>query len=186
MIKTSFIIAAAFLSWFALPLKKESHSTNSSALNAKGKIQQATDSAGLKAGEKFPDLVFKDTAGKDVKVSDLKGKYIYIDIWASWCYPCRKEYPVLAALRDRMKNKKIAFVGISCDTRDFRWKGAMGFEKMSGTQWIIKDEAFMAAFHVATVPRYILLDKKGTIINPNMSRPSKPETEIALNALKGI
>jgi len=144
------------------------------------------DTAGLKAGQQCPDISFKDVNGKEMKLSQFKGKYVYIDIWASWCYPCRKEYPVLKAMTERMSDKNIVFVGISCDERDFRWKAAMGFEKMTGIQWIINDQKFMKAFQVGTVPRYILLNKEGVIIDPRMSRPSDEKTEKALNTLKNI
>lgn len=143
-----------------------------------------SDAAGLKKGEKCPDFVFKDTAGRDVKLSQFKGKYIYIDVWASWCYPCRKEYPELVAMRDRMKDKNIVFVGISTDTKEYRWKGTLQNLKMEGVHWMLKDTGFTKSFNIPSIPRYILIDTKGIIINPAMSGPSDPETERTLNNLK--
>ena len=144
------------------------------------------DTTLLKAGDKSPDIVFQDTSGKDVRISDLKGKYVLIDVWASWCYPCRVQYPHLVLLEEKMKNKAITFVSISCDTRDFRWKGSIQNLKMGGLQWMVKDELFAKVYGANTIPRFILLDKKGNIMNLNMPMPSHPELEQELNKLKGI
>lgn len=183
MIRATTVIFAAFLSWIAAPATKTNHISSSNHT-----VGLHVDSTGLKAGDKFPDITFLDTEGKEVKTGDFKGKYIYIDVWASWCYPCRKEYPALKALRDRLKDKSIVFLGISCDTQEIRWKGALRDERMDGTQWILKkgDRSFMAAFRVGTVPRYILVDRKGKIIDPNIGEPSNPATEKTINALKNL
>lgn len=183
MIRATTVTLTAFFFWIAAPAKKMNHV---SPMEKTARMK--ADSTGLKAGDKFPDITFLDTEGKEVKMENFKGKYIYIDVWASWCYPCRKEYPALKALRDRLKDKSIVFVGVSCDTQDMRWKGSLRDEKMDGVQWILKkgDRSFMSAFRVAMVPRYILVDKKGKIIDPNIGRPSNPKTEETINALKHI
>nr|WP_184547810.1 TlpA disulfide reductase family protein [Mucilaginibacter sp. FT3.2]MBB6232745.1 thiol-disulfide isomerase/thioredoxin [Mucilaginibacter sp. FT3.2] len=146
------------------------------------------DSTLLKAGDKCPDFVFRDTSGYDgrnVKLSDLKGKYVLIDVWASWCAPCRAQYPYLVSLEEKMKNKQITFVSISIDTRVFRWKTPM-LDKMGGIQWMVRDETFERAFGINAIPRFILLDKTGSILNLKMPLPSHPELEQELNKLQGI
>lgn len=176
MIKTTMIGTATLLLWLSI-------STRSDISSGEGAMKDTTK---LKSGQKCPDFVFRDSAGKDVALSQFKGKYVYIDVWASWCYPCRKEYPIFKQLRERMKGKNIEFVGISLDTQAFRWKGALQNYQMNGQQWIVRDTVFMTAFDIPTIPRYILLDQEGKILNSNMSRPSKPETENILYKLKNI
>lgn len=141
------------------------------------------DTTRLKVGDKSPDIAFQDTSGHDVKLSDFKGKYILIDVWASWCYPCRIQHPHLVTLQEKMKNKSITFVNISIDTHVWRWKG---LRKEGGEQWMVKDRTFEQAFGINTIPRFILLDKSGRVLNLNMPMPSHPELEEELNKLKNI
>lgn len=147
-----------------------------------------SDTLRLKVGDKCPDIIFQDTTGydgNDVKLTELKGKYVLIDVWASWCAPCRAEYPHFVLLAKSMKDKNITFLSISLDTQVWRWKGPV-LNQMGGIQWKVKDETFEKAFGINTIPRYILLDKNGTILSLNMTKPSNPELEQELKRLKGI
>lgn len=143
------------------------------------------DTTLLKVGDKCPEFIFRDTTGhngNNVKLSSLKGKYVLIDVWASWCYPCRIQYPSLLALEEKMKGKAIAFVKISIDTHEWRWKGL----HKDGIQWMVRDTVFERAMGINTIPRYILLDKNGLIVDLNLPAPTHPELEEKLNKLKGI
>ncbi|WP_442591289.1 TlpA family protein disulfide reductase [Pedobacter sp. AW31-3R] len=180
MIKT---IAITALSLSALLFS--GYTKNSPSLNHHKAL---ADTTLLKVGDKCPDIVFRDTTGHeglDVKLSSLKGKYVLIDVWASWCYPCRVQRPHLLALEEKMKNKAITFVGISVDTQEWRWRGPM-LKEMGGIQWMVRDKVFEKAFGINTIPRFILLDKKGNVLSLNMPMPSHPELEQELNKLKGI
>ena len=149
-----------------------------------GAAKQA-DTTALKKGDKCPEFVFKDAQGKDHRLSELKGKYVFIDVWASWCYPCRKEYPYLQELEEKMEGKNIVFVGISCDHVEWRWTGALGI--MKGIQWwIAGDESFLKAFRADRIPRFILLDRKGRVLELEMTRPSNAKTLDRLLKLKGL
>ncbi|EHQ25231.1 TlpA family protein disulfide reductase [Mucilaginibacter paludis] len=166
---------------------KNEHLTTSYSLRANKGILNA-DTTLLKVGDKCPDFIFRDTTGYDgrnVKLSAFKGKYVLIDVWASWCAPCRAQYPHLVTLEEKMKNKAITFVSISIDTRIFRWKGPV-LSKMGGIQWMVRDETFEKAFGINMIPRFILLDKKGNVLSLKMPLPSHPELEQELNKLKGI
>lgn len=141
----------------------------------------------LAKGKESPSFVYKNIEGKEISLSDLAGKYIYIDVWATWCGPCRSELPYLKELEEQFKNKDICFVSISCDQNKNAWEKMVKDEKLGGIQLIIdKDDSFMKAYKITGIPRFILLDKEGKIINSKMSRPSNPETANALNALEGI
>lgn len=145
------------------------------------------DTAQLEIGDRVPKFVFRDTANREVSFKQFKGKYVVIDVWASWCYPCKKEYPVLKEFIEKYRGKKIEFVSLSCDTEKQRWRNELWWGKMDGNQWwIAGDESSMIAFRVGAIPRLILLDKKGRVLNLKLPKPSSPEFEKILNELKGI
>ena len=141
----------------------------------------------LKSGMQSPDFKYRDINGKVVSLKDFKGKYVYIDLWATWCGPCCAEIPHLKELEKKMHGKKIVFVSISCDDERRAWVDYVKKNNMSGVQLNTEgNQAFMDAYKVNGIPRFILLDKKGKIINANMTRPSDPKTLKTLSTLKGI
>lgn len=145
------------------------------------------DTARLEVGDCVPKFVFRDTANNEMTLKQFKGKYVVIDVWASWCYPCKQEYPTLKKWAEEYKDKKIEFVSLSCDTEKQRWLNELWWGKMSGHQWwIAGDESSMIAFRVGAIPRLILLDKKGRVIDMKLPKPSSPEFEKILKGLKGI
>ena len=141
----------------------------------------------LKEGDQAPTFKYLDINGKEVSLSDLKGKYVYIDIWATWCGPCTGELPHLKELEKKMHGKKIVFVSISCDKDKAAWEKMVKEKGLEGVQLHNGgDRAFMDAFGVKYIPRFILLDKEGKVETANMTRPSNSETEKPLKALEGI
>lgn len=150
-------------------------------------IANAQQSAELKAGDESPKFSFPDVKGNTVSSDDFKGKYVFIDVWASWCPPCRGQLPHMKALEEKMHGKNIVFVSISVDENEKAWKDMVEKESLTGYQLRANiDTPFMKKYKVNGIPRFILLDKEGKIINPNMTRPSQPETLKTLEALKGI
>lgn len=132
-------------------------------------------------GNPCPDFQFADNTGKTISLKDLRGKYVYMDIWATWCGPCKGEMPSLLELEKRFEGKDITFVSLSVDkNKDIElWKktieqmGLGGIQLHLGENWEwLKN--FMAAS--ISVPRFILLDQEGKIVNANMSRPSDKST----------
>jgi thiol-disulfide isomerase/thioredoxin len=140
----------------------------------------------LKIGEICPSFALEDTSGVRMSLESLRGKYVYIDVWASWCYPCRKQVPYLQRLEEELSDKNITFLGISLDEINFRWLGMIQGAKMDGLQWRVLDSKFKESFGIKAIPRFILLDKQGRVVKINMSRPSEPETKDFLLKLKGI
>ena len=133
------------------------------------------------------DFKFEDVNGKVVSLKDLRGKYIYIDVWATWCGPCCNEIPYLQKLEGKMHGKKITFVSVSWDRDRTAWVNMQKEKGMGGVQLhFANDESFFREFGVQFIPRFILLDKKGRVVNAYMTRPSDPSTENVLNGLKGI
>ena len=120
-------------------------------------------------------------------MKDFKGKYVYIDVWATWCGPCCKEIPSLKKLEKKMEKKKIVFVSLSCDKDVAVWKKMVAKDTLGGVQLCMgKDMKFRDAYGITAIPRFILLDKEGKIVNVYMTPPSDPRTEKTLLALPGI
>jgi thiol-disulfide isomerase/thioredoxin len=142
----------------------------------------------LKSGDNSATFKYQDINGKTVSLADFEGKYVLIDVWATWCAPCKKEIPFLQALEKKMQGKNIVFASISCDQNKAAWEKMVKNEKLGGVQLHTGgDKTFMEAYEIDGIPRFILLDKKGKIIDPNMkNRPSDPTLSAYLNILEGI
>ncbi|MBK8349945.1 MAG: TlpA family protein disulfide reductase [Saprospiraceae bacterium] len=141
-------------------------------------------------GKPAPSWEYLTPAGKNVSVDNLRGKVVYIDIWATWCGPCLRELPALEELQKSFAAQKdIEFVSISIDQDKNAWKTMVNQKKMKGIQ-LVADNAWsskiVSDYKINGIPRFIILDKNGNIFNANAPRPSsKKEIEIELeNALK--
>lgn len=127
-------------------------------------------------------------AGGKTKLEDLRGKYVYIDVWATWCGPCRGEIPFLAKVEEKYKGKNIAFVSISADEdKDFdKWKKFVSDKKLGGIQLFADknwNSEFITAFGINSIPRFILIDPKGIVVNADAPRPSDPQLQEKLDSL---
>lgn len=147
-----------------------------------------TGEARLRPGEPSVDFCFSDINGKPVSLKSLKGKYVYIDMWATWCSPCRAEIPFLKKLEKTMKGEKIVFVSLSTDQNKAVWEKFVKENDMDGIQLFAGDKGkeMMSFYVVESIPRFILLDKKGRIVDAFMTRPSNEKTKETLMKLKGI
>ena len=90
--------------------------------------------------DRCPNFSFEDIDGKKVTLKSLKGKYIFIDIWATWCPPCRDELPFLKVLEEKFKDRNIWFVSISCDKDKKKWVEMVKREKLGGIQLHMGDD----------------------------------------------
>ncbi|HRL17539.1 MAG TPA: TlpA disulfide reductase family protein, partial [Prevotella sp.] len=128
-----------------------------------------------------------DVNGKEMTLRDFRGKYIYIDMWATWCGPCQKELPFLKKLEEKFKGRNIVFVGLSIDQDKAKWAARVKSGALSGTQlYIGKGSKFQSDYRISGIPRFILLDPNGRIVNPDMTRPSSEDTEKILNSQPGL
>ncbi len=133
----------------------------------------------LKAGKPFPALpTLTDLNDKEVKYEQLplKGKLLFIDIWATYCPDCRKELPALEALQEDYKVEPITFVSISVDRDKEAWKTMVKEKKLSGIHLYASPEIkelFKKLYDLRSIPRYMLVDKEGNIISINAPMPSK-------------
>lgn len=138
-------------------------------------------------GRISPDFKAVDMKGNQRRLADFRGKYVYIDLWATWCLPCRRELPYLAELEKKFSNRNIFFVSLSIDKNKEDWEAFVKSNEMTGEQLYIGDQnSFLKAYRVDGIPRFILLDKEGKIIDNNMTRPSSKDTAEMLETLPGM
>ena len=143
----------------------------------------------VKAGDKSPDFSYEDINGKRYSLKDFKGKYLLIDMWASYCGPCQAEIPHWKKIMKEFKGKKISFVTISIDYSREEWEAKLKEENMDGIHLLVDREnglEFVGKYRVETIPRYILIDQEGKVVNPDMPRPSDPEMLKVLKALENL
>ncbi len=138
-------------------------------------------------GRPSPDFKGEDINGKQMSLRDFRGKYVYIDIWATWCGPCQRELPFLKKLEEKYRERNITFVSLSVDTDKAKWEARVKSGELCGTQLLIgRGTKFQKDYRINGIPRFILLDPNGRIVNPDMTRPSSEDTEKILNAQPGL
>ncbi|MDP5199456.1 redoxin family protein [Flavobacterium sp. DG2-3] len=139
-------------------------------------------------GQKGLDFTYKDINDKPVSFSDFKGKFVYIDLWATWCGPCKAEIPHMKKIEEDYHGKNIVFVSLSLDkAKDAqKWKDFVTKQELKGIQ-LMADKDFGSDvaknYDVNAIPRFLLFDTKGNIINADALRPSNPELRVQLDKL---
>ena len=124
-------------------------------------------------GAAFPaDVVLRDAAGNVVDFSTFKGKYVYIDMWASWCVPCIKEVPYLQELEKELKNTDVIIISVSVDKNEQAWKKKMQDLGLHGCQLIDKENKLYDALNPKGVPFFVIYDKEGRLYMHDAPRPS--------------
>jgi thiol-disulfide isomerase/thioredoxin len=137
-------------------------------------------------GDAAIDFTYPDKDGNEVSLSDFVGSVVYVDVWATWCGPCRAEMPFLHDLEAEYSDKNVTFIGVTVDVEENRqvWLDMMEEKEMNGVQvfadgWsqITKDYA------INSIPRFMLFDSEGNVSNLDAYRPSSEEIRPALDAL---
>jgi thiol-disulfide isomerase/thioredoxin len=126
-------------------------------------------------GDPAIDLTFITPEGTNANLSSLKGKVIYIDIWATWCGPCMAEMPQLETLKEKYaKNNNVSIVSLSVDDTDSIWLRDLEKRNPGGIQFRI-ERAKLSDYEVLLIPRFILIDKNFNIANMYAPAPSNTE-----------
>ena len=148
--------------------------------------QPAQPVLGTEIGNLAPEIVEKSHNGKQIKLSDTKGKLVLIDFWATWCGPCRRENPAIVAAYNKYKNKRFVngrgFVvfNVSLDRDDAAWKKGIETDKLDWPYhvsdlkgWYSKHAAI---YGVRQIPSNFLIDGNGVIIAKNLRGPALETT----------
>lgn len=121
----------------------------------------------VEVGSQAPGFTAKDLKGKDVSLTDFRGKYILVDFWASWCGPCRRENPNVVKAYSQYKSDKFDILGVSLDNSKAAWQAAVEKDGLKWTQ--VSDLAgwqspIASAYVVHAIPANFLVDPQGKII----------------------
>lgn len=133
-----------------------------------------------KPGSLAPPFNYSDISGNMISSESLKGKVIYIDVWATWCGPCIGEIPHQKKLEKELHGEDIAFVSISIDKDRVTWEEMVKDKELGGCQLYAEEEwetEIIKEYGITGIPRFIIVDKEGKIVEANATRPSNPETK---------
>jgi len=139
-----------------------------------------------KFSPKFID--YENFEGGTTSLDDFKGKYVYIDIWATWCGPCLGQIPYLKKVEKKYHNKNIEFLSISIDQEKNydKWRSMVKDRELGGVQLLADNNfnsQFIKDYAITGIPRFILLDPQGKIIDANAPRPSNEKLIQLFNKL---
>ncbi|HEY0741697.1 MAG TPA: TlpA disulfide reductase family protein [Chryseosolibacter sp.] len=150
--------------------------------------KQYNEWLGVQPGKPAPDLTGSTPDGSQLSIRDLRGKLIYIDVWATWCAPCVAEIPASKKLQEKFaKEPGVVFLNVSVDYEKEHWDNFMAKD----TTWkglhliIAADEiqSFYKRYKMSYVPRYMIIDKSGNIVTLSAPRPSDEQASTQLQAL---
>lgn len=122
-------------------------------------------------GSTAPDITLPNPEGKNISLSSLRGKYVLIDFWASWCGPCRQENPNVVRMYQKYKDKGFEIFGVSLDESRDKWLKAIAMDKLTWPHvsdlkgW---NSSAAQLYNVQAIPQTLLLDKEGKIIAKNL------------------
>ncbi|WP_310994028.1 TlpA disulfide reductase family protein [Aequorivita marina] len=151
--------------------------------------QQLEINAALSPGMASPQFTdYLNYEGGTNSLSDYKGKYVYIDVWATWCVPCIYEMPYMIEIEKEYADKNIHFIGLSIDRKkdEDKWRKMIVDKELMGTQLLAHNEInsqFIQDYYIQGIPRFILLDPEGNIVSYDAPRPSEPRLKELFNSL---
>lgn len=133
--------------------------------------------ASFKAGEPALNFNYPDHNGKMVSLASLKGKVVLVDLWATWCGPCKYQIPYLKKLEKEMHGTDLEIVSITIDAEKDKdkWKEMIKQDTLGGIQLFAGVTGDIRSYYkVEGIPRFMLFDRQGRIIDVNAPRPSDP------------
>jgi thiol-disulfide isomerase/thioredoxin len=132
----------------------------------------------LHRGKLAPDFMSTALNKDTFSLEDFKGRYVVIDVWATWCGPCKIQSPNFERLAEQFTSPEVAFVSLSIDDNIWTWRNEANEKSPRVLQLIANDKNVLGkSFGIETIPRFMLLGPDGKIINVQMPYPSEPEFE---------
>ncbi len=176
-----------FLSYTVLPTIKK-YETYQSFVNLFGKYfvtpsqKKIIEEFGaelykFRTGGVASDFTYPDTNGNMISLSDFKGKIVLVDVWATWCAPCREQIPFIKKLEEEFHGMDVTFLSVSIDDeRDKEiWKQMVIDKKLGGIHLFAGRESKISNdYKITSIPRFLLFDKDGNIISIDAPTPSSP------------
>ena len=144
------------------------------------KVEQ---SGRLLAGQPAIDFAFTDVEGNEHRLSDFRGKVLYLDFWATWCGPCIQESPHFEKLAATFAGQDVTFIALSTDTSREAWLAFLKAHKKQLPQYNTTDAALGEGWLIYAIPRFVLIDRDFNIADAYAPRPSQPE---AAEAIRGL
>ncbi|MBT6699350.1 MAG: TlpA family protein disulfide reductase [Flavobacteriales bacterium] len=131
-------------------------------------------------GKAAIDFTYPDMDSNMISLSDFKGSYVYVDVWATWCGPCRYEIPFLIQLEKDYHDANIIFMSVSVDVEEAKqkWIDMINEKDMGGVQLISTygwKSQIMKDYAINGIPRFMLFDREGNVISVDAPRPSSDE-----------
>lgn len=119
-------------------------------------------------GSVAPEIDLTDVNGNPLKLSDLRGKYVLVDFWASWCGPCRRESPFLVQAYHQFKDKNFAILSVSLDADKAKWTAAIAADGMEWPWHVSSLKAWNCpvakSYSISSIPYSVLVDPQGNVI----------------------
>ena len=164
------LISPNLLTDFIIPNFKKM--SNALKFTSKGKLlsQKIENLRSVAVGSIAPDFEMQDTSGNVVALSSLRGKYVLIDFWASWCIPCRRQNPIIVAAYHKFKDKNFTILGVSLDGPGKRqdWLNAIAKDQLSEWHNVTDLQGWSSLvvplYSIKGIPQNFLLDPEGKIV----------------------
>ncbi|WP_405378202.1 TlpA family protein disulfide reductase [Nonlabens sp. Asnod3-A02] len=125
----------------------------------------------------------------DQILAENKGKVVYLDIWASWCGPCKAMMPYSEKLQEKYKGKDVTFIFISTDQDPGKWERAAKQFNLTENSFLARNYPKAKLFqdnNVSSIPRYMLFDKNGRMVDDNARRPAEKDLETTIDGFLAI
>ncbi len=123
---------------------------------------------GLDVGQTPPPFTLKDISGGDVSLSDFAGKVVVLDLWATWCGPCRQEIPVLVSLYEEFRDRGLVVVGVGLDEGGAEALKPFAEENRMSYPVLVGDKALGTTYKVTSIPSTYVIGRDGKIASKHV------------------